>query len=450
MKMIEHIKTVILWLLIISSVFLTWMIWTYQPEYKVLESSETSFIESERIGEERTISSFLIPSQIVIHEEEDQYWLQPLEETYQEIMENVRNIEVDQLIPTYTKPPSMDNQYKGIELIFSQKLHKSWLQRIVNMNEIDIPLETIDRILIYVNEKSTDPEVIIRFISFEEEMMYQGNTQISENQLQSYHTGFENELYVPVRALDFNMNLESSYRKINYVPSEGFSMKGYTYFSVNSINPDSFKQALFGDPEFVKHYFQGNDEVYTDGNRIMYVVENSNVLRYAHPRSGSTLTIQEGNVVEDSIDFINGHSGWTDKYRVDYWNHSNLIDQVIFRMTMNGLPVLGINNNRVEYYTMELRRDVNQITEYTRPLFTMEEEDYVPLELEFNIPSYDRIMEIIEESETIEIDQIEDIKIGYFMEKRQSFTTFKPSWFVKERDRWKLVSREEGGLNGLE
>ncbi|UTW70608.1 hypothetical protein KHA80_10775 [Anaerobacillus sp. HL2] len=37
--MIEHIKTTILWILILLSVFLTYQIWTFQPNYGILENT---------------------------------------------------------------------------------------------------------------------------------------------------------------------------------------------------------------------------------------------------------------------------------------------------------------------------------------------------------------------------------------------------------------------------
>ncbi|WP_368731599.1 two-component system activity regulator YycH, partial [Pseudomonas sp. 2822-17] len=86
------------------------------------------------------------------------------------------------------------------------------------------------------------------------------------------------------------------------------------------------------------------------------------MLRYNHPTSNGALLATEGHVVVDSVDFINNHAGWTGKYRLDNWNHSYVNDNALFRLNVQGIPVLGSNYNREEYYTISLTRSGNQIT----------------------------------------------------------------------------------------
>ncbi|MBU9722327.1 MULTISPECIES: YycH family regulatory protein [Bacillaceae] len=453
MRIFELIKTVTLWVLVLTSIYLTYLIWTYQPEYRILESSE-NFIESAQIGEERPLSSFLIPSKVVIHEDEEKLWLSPMEKAYETLMEAIREIEIDQLISTYTRPPSPENKYQGIELVFSQKLDSGWLDRLIDMNDYELPLETVDRIILYINENSVSSDVIIRFISLEEERMYQANTNLSKEQLKSLYNYHEENMLTTVKAVDLGQVRESAFRNVRYFPNELFSMVGYTYLSESSIDPESFKQVLFGDPEFVKHYFQGNDEIYIDGSRFMSVEENKNILKYNHPTNDRPLTTPEGHVVTDSIDFINSHAGWTGEYQLDSWNHLYMYDQndhVQFRMSVKGVPVLASNINREQYFTVSLTRTGNQITEYIRPLNQLVERENEPIPLNFTLFSYDRIMELIDESDTIALEAIEDIRIGFYMNKSPSVITFEPAWFVKDRGSWKRIARvSEGGIIGLE
>jgi len=63
---LEHIKTVILILLIILSSLLTWTIWTYQPNYRVLEDEKT--VQGVSLsGEERAINEIVFPGQVYCH-----------------------------------------------------------------------------------------------------------------------------------------------------------------------------------------------------------------------------------------------------------------------------------------------------------------------------------------------------------------------------------------------
>ncbi|WP_218240930.1 two-component system activity regulator YycH, partial [Pseudomonas sp. 2822-17] len=84
-------------------------------------------------------------------------------------------VQIQQLISTYTRPPSKDNRFEGIELAFSQKLDGEWIQRIFDLDGYEMPLETVDRIILYVNDNLMSSDVIIRFISLDEERMFQAN-----------------------------------------------------------------------------------------------------------------------------------------------------------------------------------------------------------------------------------------------------------------------------------
>lgn len=445
--MMEKIKTVVLWVLILTSVVLTYLIWTYQPYVGTIEHPE--YFTSDPIGEERTFFDVLQPRNIIIHEDDEIYELLPHGDVYKQLVKLLQNVEFTEFVQTSNlEAPSLHKRFEGIEIIFPNEIKDEWIKELLAMEEDDyFPLSVVDRIYVLLNRNGNEAEIKIRFISFTEEVMYEVNTNISEKVYYSIYEEYENQL-IKVRPITFTKS-SSLYKKINYVPSEKITLKEYMYYS-ETLSQESFKHFLFNDPEFVKRYFQGNlDETYTDGRRMMNIVENGTVLRYyIHPFSSEQDSLYESTIMDTSLDFINSHAGWTDQYFFDEFQETSFNEQIIFRMNVNGLPVMRANSYIKEYYMMELTQKGNQITEYNRSLLHLTEEVFVT---DVEIPTYEVIENIIQYSDRFEWNSLEDLTIGYFMRKQGSFIIFEPGWFVKDRGVWKHVDPErEVEENGLE
>ncbi|MDQ0257591.1 regulatory protein YycH of two-component signal transduction system YycFG [Evansella vedderi] len=444
--MIEHIKTATLWLLICTSIILTWMIWTYQPEYRIL--GESDYIEREIIGEERSLLDVIHPEKVIIHEDDQSFWLHPFEGAYENILNQLRRIRLDYFYSGSDVYGSSMSGIQGLEIIFPDQLQRDWIYMLFDMEDSEqvLPMESVDRILLFMNNQSSQTEVSVRFVSSHNNEFYQANTGLSVNQFKAFYNEYvDNRTEVNVYPLQ--TNTRNIFSKRNYVPIETMDLKRYT-FLINSVEDaqEAFLQALFNDPELVRNYFQGNQEVYTDGNRMMNVVENGNVLQYVHSTSLTQSERSERSIVEASIDFINGHAGWTDQYKLASWSETTFNDRATFRMHVDGLPIMGTNVNRTEFYTMELARQGSRISEYIRPIFHLEEELH-GLE-RTSLPSFQVVLNVIDENEAIEKELIEDVAVGYYMRKQTSLIIFEPAWFIQERGIWRRVDIRDDLLQG--
>ncbi|MFA9556269.1 YycH family regulatory protein [Evansella sp. AB-rgal1] len=432
--MIENLKTVTLWLLIILSIILTYLIWTYQADYDML--LQPDYFQSEIIGEERTINQLLQPEQIILHEEGSSFWIPPSNNSYKEIIDNVKGIQLDRLYTGAESSKSMIFQVDGLEIIFPKNFKQEWVYSMLNIDsEVSLSMETIDRIILFTNVTSSS-EVSIRIISADQEKFYQGNTGMSVNQLQALYRQYGE----PFEVEPIYFSREPNPFERRYVLKEEATLRGYSHLS-ESLSVIAFRQTLLNDPEFVKHYSQGNHEsAYTDGNRIMNIVENETILRYINPVSTNHRDTVERSILDASVEFINGHSGWTDQYRLTSWFEGALNDHAVFRMNVDGLSILGSNLNKEEFYTIQVSRTGNQISEYVRPLFEAEAEA-------FNITNktlapYSEIQEYLETSELFDSELIEDAQVGYYMRKQTpSLVIYDPSWFVLERGEWRRVEK---------
>lgn len=430
---IENIKTAILWVLILSSIALTVLIWTYQPDYAELEESGDDYVEIEDIGDSRSLSQMLQPKEVLIHNREDISLVHPGNDRYEELDELLELIDIDFMYPK-SNPPALDNYYRGVELVFDQAIKGEWLNELFSVEEDTIPIELVDRIVFLINPSSSAPEVLVQFVDSENEAMYETDTSISESQVEEFNKRIRND-QTPVEKKIFQERPNSDYQPIRYVTKEPITLRKFTYES-QDLSPKAFSDILFSDPEFVRSYaYGGQEETFTDGSRMMTITESGSILKYERPNVRAGNTRGESPILEDGLNFINGHSGWTNHYYADQWNESDLQDTVTFRQHVAGFPVLGSNMNGDQFYTIEVKRAGSQITEFTRPMFQLEQEPF-EIDSSVRLPSYEAIEHHIEENELFNIESLEDIRIGHNMDRQRSFAMFEPSWFVKVRGRW--------------
>ena len=61
----ENIKSVILSVLVVTSVVLTWNLWTYQPNYATKENS--NLVKEIALSEKREMTEIIKPNKIIYH-----------------------------------------------------------------------------------------------------------------------------------------------------------------------------------------------------------------------------------------------------------------------------------------------------------------------------------------------------------------------------------------------
>ncbi|ADU32531.1 YycH family regulatory protein [Evansella cellulosilytica] len=440
--MIENIKTFILWVLIITSVLFTWQIWTYQHDYNFI--NETEYYESEQIGEERSLEELIQPKQVITHEEDNSFWIQPTNNHYLLLMEELKQVNIQEIRRGSNSFARTINDVQGIELLFSHEIKGEWIHRFFEMDQEEpFPMEGLDRIIIFINEQSSETEVSVRFMSTSEDVLYQANTNLSATSLISLYEQYEDthKTLVEERSL---LGSAGGLYTVNYMPVEEVEANKY-FYTATELSIEAFKNGLFNDPEFVKQYSLGNDEVFADGIRMMSVENDGYLLKYGQTSQSLQPGAGERSIVDASIDFINGHAGWTGNYQLDQWRDSLINDRVTYRLHVKGLPTLSTNFSNQDILTFNITRQGSQISEYVRPLFHFENEDLFDGHYDtVTLPSYDDLISIIEQKEILETSNIEDARIGYYM-RIATYVFFEPSWFVKERgsSSWRRIDTSE-------
>jgi regulatory protein YycH of two-component signal transduction system YycFG len=442
--MIENIKTFVLWLLILLSVFLTYQIWTFQPEYAILKSAE--YIDNLQIGEEKSLQEVIKPKHIVFHHQESSFspsnQLEINDTLYEELFQGLTFENFSPLSNLELRDNRQSNT--ELEFIFPDSIPAEVIIELFQINSSEqFLLQGIDQVVFSTIEIGEEEQVRVRFVSLKEKLTSEAVTNLSVSRFEEAVTDSISELSYPVFSYVL-INYGNGYMKKVYLPDDTLEMDSAIYLS-KPIAPEHFKQSLFSDPSFVKNYLQSNgEESFTDGNRMVNVLNSGNVLRYINPGYGDTADRSSKSSLNSSLDFLNGHGGLTNPFYFDSVKSVATSEEITFRLAVGGHPVYESNfydvNNLFEITLT--RVGGNQFEQYIRPLFYIEA-DPINSVITTKLPSGHELIDLLKNQVGFDRYLLTDINNGFKMNKRQSIITFEPSWFIQYNGKWESISVAE-------
>lgn len=444
LKHVEMIKSIILIVLITLSVILTFLIWTYTPQYKFIEELATVDIGIAEELEKKDIESLIKPYKLLIN----------FEEGYKG---TTNSEEIDPFIEaakswTLTKPRLEDNKFTDEKIAaFLRKENRFTLffQGEVplpvydSVLKIENPIEiAFDRLVVEWNDEGR--LVGVNFISQENNLRYKSTVKVAD--MQNF------QLAVLSKGLTYGDYVDVRPHEIPFlaVPLEPIELTRNTYFQneKDRINPTRFRSALFSDPNAVRRSEVGpNQEDYQDNHALMSVNTERKQLQYVYPTAESRELAIPSELLEDTIDFVNEHGGWTDEYRFSHMNYKNRY--VKFQLYVRGLPVLG----GTTLTEIEQVWGDEMIYQYKRPYYSLDES--LPSETDVvTLLSGVEVMKEIMASKEIDVSTIEELIPAYYMEHDSDLNLFmfEPSWYYLRAGKWTRFSPNKlgGGAFGLE
>ncbi|MGG1215812.1 two-component system activity regulator YycH [Micromonospora provocatoris] len=438
MKYIEPVKSVVLFLLVMLSVVLTFIIWTYTPDYKVIEQTEGKEI---LIGTQKKVEDVIKPYK-AIYSSDDDLTGTVSNGAMKDIMNIFEGWNILDLVrvnnnisPTYINEMIRANH--RMTVFFAGEIPFSELGTIFNFDEKELPETTFNRIIIDWSNYS-NKEVQMYFVSSSNKSLLRSHVSITNA------NEFVKDIIEPSK-------LQSAYKEVErdgytslYVPSDKIESVKYTYY-MNELSPELFKNVLFSEPNVVQRNVESATfEKYTDGLSLMTVDTRSKSLTYVYPAAESSIRIEPSKLFKDSFDFINEHGGFTADYRYVSSNPSK--NQIDYQLYLQGFPVYS---DQATTRITTVWGD-NRIFRYRRPYFSLDISEKEIKEL----PSGTEIVEKIHKLNNIVLSDIDEIAVGYYLTQDENLRLFtlEPSWFIIRNGSWILVTPEMlGGVkNGLE
>lgn len=447
MRHLETVKSIILIILITLSLILAFSIWTYTPHYEFIEKRATVDISIAEEMEKKDIGSIVKPYKLVFNFEEG-------------LKGTADSNEIDAVITAMkrwgiTNPVLMAQDLNGEQIaelmraknrftmFFQGDVPLSVYDSVLNIENPNIPEISFDRMIIEWNLASTG--IGMHFISQKNGTHYYSKARVADilnfqHAVLNRGVGFED--YTDVNAEGIPMIA---------VPTNPIELVRNTYIQneKDEINPTRFRSALFNDPNAVVRRSQvGNHrEDYQDNHALMSVDTDKKQLQFVHPATESREIAIPSELLEDTIDFVNEHGGWTDEYRFSSMNFKTRY--VKFQLFVRGLPVLG----GTTLTEIEQVWGDEKIYQYKRPYYTLDES--LPSETEHvSLSSGVEVADILKDSVEVDFNTVEEIIPAYYMKHDPELNIFmlEPYWYYLKKDKWIRFSPEEfgGGKIGLE
>ncbi|MBM6616908.1 YycH family regulatory protein [Bacillus suaedaesalsae] len=432
----ENIKSILLTLLVILSLVLTWSLWTYQPQ--LAEIKRPDYIRDVNIGFEKEPISLILPQQILFHKDHHTYGTMEGSEI-RRIQSKLRQWSFDEFVDISARERDQYLDFvhgqEGIEVIFPTEIPIETFREIIKIEDKEIRNISFDRIIIPLNE-GKDELPIAYFVSYEDQYIYQASLNNFSQ------TGFKTEIYN--RAISYPKYISFKIDPFNtlFIQENSVQVNQLTYYS-KSLSTEDFKDALFTNPSNVKRDIETvNEETYSDGSRALLIKDG--LLRYINPTSESDEGIKSsGDYIQKSIDFVNDHSGWTDKYQFTNWDPNKR--STLFRLHINGVPVF----HHSKLTSVYLEWDGTGLFDiYQRPLFKL----HLPIDSEttkITLPPGQRVIDIIKSSPYVNIQKVKNITVAYQMTKDDTKVTVEPIWCIFENGDWKKVVFDDTDTKGI-
>ncbi|MFE5799004.1 YycH family regulatory protein [Bacillus thuringiensis] len=432
----ENFKTIVLINLVVISLFLTFNLWTYVPDSTSMQNAK--FVQGNEGTNQTKISDVVRPTSIIVHKDKNHYGSRreaDIESIYKPLevgeLHEFREISI-------TKDDFLSYVHgEGkIELVFPTDIPFDAVKSMFNMKEksTDKP-KHFNRILLDPS-RSKDQEIKINFVSDGD------NFKIYEAKLSGVYlkdiVNAQNQFIVSAKPyFDYQLN---DMKKL-FLPDGTTELNNITYISSN-LAVDTFKNALFSDPRYLSPITEISKETFTDGIRSMEIENDRHMLKYKNSSVLTEKTIDNLMLLQKSFEFVSGHSGSLDSYRLDYMNKG----ETVFRLHEDGYSVFNTDG------LAELRQKwgSEEVMEYERPLLSLNTKG---IEQKVTLPSGHVVIASLENNPEIKKQVIKDIGIGYKLSLDGQVVRLQPIWYVKlvegETGKQQIYEWSEGGLNGL-
>lgn len=440
----ERAKSIILIILVGTSIFLTWSIWTYEPEYDLFEQS-SEFIKIK--SDVQIVSDVIKPVSILFHGNGQHFQtsnpaeINEMEKEFSQWrFSGIKEVSVKRL---QRKFDDFVHEDGSIEIEFSDDIPISLYKTVLNITDKEVPEFSFDRIIIKQKDISGN-ESAVYFVSYDQEEIYQG--MVNSKKLRNFMDSFYRGSYD--KHPEYTAETINSKRTL-FVPENPVKINRLEYY-IDYLDIGDLKSALFINPKYVRQEPVSVGEEYTDGTRLMTVNKDNYLISYINPAQKSKLFGSSSDLLQKSIDFINDHAGWeNNNYRFAYMSENE--PRVVFRLFVNGYPTF----NESGMTEIEQIWGKEEIYSYDRPYFKLD--SVLPsVGSPETLQSGKEVVNQLKSKDNIDFNSVEDISIGYKLNKSLdsklvTLVTLEPTWYYRVGDKWFIVPFEEGGgQSGLE
>src|SRR5699024_9345451 len=425
---LELIKSYALAILVLLSLLLTFILWNYKPNFERV--FDTDYVDEINLGGTDKKKAEIVQPESIIFKKNDKYFGFSSPHDTKEFYNEMKSwVLYDFWAAETTGPP--DNAYQ-VEVTFPDAISLDVLPSLFDMDEDleELPQWSFRRMYLTLDEESSTLNVYFLSVDGRYRAKAVVNNAAKQDDVREHIESLEGMVeYIPL--LDSETPI--------YIREGSVTMPRHTA-TISTIDQIALVNALFSDPSAVRRNVIDDETIYTDGQRQMCMFYNRRLMKFVNPYQ-SYEPMSPNVLLERSIKDINDHNGWTDTYHLQEIDLVN--NQIQYQMYYKGYPVYnrsGLSTIKQEWHDQER-------IQYDRPLFSIND----PLGGdEVELPSGSAIKNFLQKNPNYELDNVENIKIGYRLSFQDSaFYTLilEPTWYMKYNGNWQEINMEDNMMN---
>jgi len=433
----EHVKSIILTILIATSALLTWNIWTTQPQYDDIDSNGVIPVKTEN----KEIKDIINLSGILFHSGGSHFQL-------------TEDVELDKFQANLSKWSlsgfkDVTSDVAGSDGEFSQFLHGEnnseilltdevpfkIFNMLLNSNEEDVQRFSFDRIVFQAKEVNQRDSTIY-FVSTKTKQIIEGKLDGADMD------GFYKSYYKKAQTLQEYESYKVSKDHTLFIPKNNPKLEKLIY-SIKYVNMSNLKKALFDSPSDVRTEKFDDGEEFSDDSSLM-TVRNKSIISYVDTtEKGNTInSFGASELIQQSVNHVNNHAGWEENhYQFTGLNENN--QSIVYRLFIKEIPVF----NELGMSKIEQVWGNSNIYRYKRPAFALD----FPLKsdgVEVELPTGREAIKALKMKKGFQLSKLQDLVVGYRLSKPSSddkFVTLEPAWYYRSGDTWAIISFAEPG-----
>ncbi|SDC41946.1 Two-component signal transduction system YycFG, regulatory protein YycH [Pelagirhabdus alkalitolerans] len=426
----EHLKSVLLIALIVSSLLLTLALWNHQPDFEVVQTEDDLVDAQLEDGHRLTKRDVLSPTEFVFHTDQS---LAPLallnQEREQALFEQVQEISLYNFSVFNLNEEWWEDHDNRLEIMFPTTYSSAVIYDVFGIDaDEQIPTASFNRIEIVLDHDGF--QVVFR--NDEDERVIGASMQNYSDEVEELEAFMSEEEVV---SLD---TIESSRGQTIYLPNE-FD-RDVLLFSYTEIPSEPFQSVLFTNPSVVRSGY--TTEGYTnlvDGTRELIIQpEQISFTNLTNEQQSEEHELTHYELLDQVQNFINTHNGFAFEEPFHYFvseveNNPNS-SVVEYSMSYEGIPIFY----NQEIASMSVAWHNQEVYQYERPLISLVDYRGVGRKAS-EVPSSEDVIDILE-SENYRGSAIYDVTLGYRVREQDGSQgqvyELVPSWYVKGVHGW--------------
>lgn len=433
MKYVEPIKSIVLTCLVLLSLVLTFMIWSYKPDYPFTEEPTT---ENVMIGQPKSKTEITKPYRMIyakageLRGETSSVAIDTVMKEFSQFSISTLRLETADL--TSAMLDEMIRTPNRMTLFYQADIPINIFREILTFEDNTYPQATFNRVIVDWTNIDNTREVHISFVSTSEKIVHV--TTVLATNIEAFKEIFIHQSEDFVAYSEIKREQAPSL----YVTTEDIEATQYTYYGYE-ISPELLKSVLFEDA-VVQKTIEGTQEKYTDSMSLLTLDTAAKNMNYVYPAAESSQQMDGYRLLTDTADFINEHGGFTADYRLSMMNLSNHV--VEYQMYLQGYPVFSMDTlTRISAIWGD-----DRIFRYRRPYYSLNMDITTEMDTE-RLMAGTSVVSNIQQFSELELNEIDDLVIGYYLVQSNNSRLFvlEPSWFAINGNNWTRLTLDTVG-----